>query len=64
MRAAPTEHDERREFDVRCWELLERGYSVGYIASFEGVSVHDVDGAIRRVRCGRYGSVGTDGSRD
>lgn len=52
----------RREmFDIECWNLWRRGYSTAYISSRTGATVYEVEGAIRRVECGRYGS--EDGGR-
>lgn len=46
----------RKRFDIECWNLWRRGYSTAYISSRTGATVYEVEGAIRRVECGRYGS--------
>lgn len=48
----------RREFDLECWGLSRRGYSLEYVARRTGATVSEVASAIRRVECGRYGSEG------
>lgn len=48
----------RRLFDLECWNLRRRGYSLGYIAGRTGATVGEVVSAVRRVECGRYGEVG------
>ncbi len=47
----------QREFDVECWSLRRRGYSLEYVARRTGATVAEVASAIRRVECGRYGDV-------
>lgn len=46
----------REAFDTECWNLWKRGYSKEYISHRTGATVYEVEGAIRRVECGRYGS--------
>lgn len=48
---------ERRELDLRCWRLWRRGYSWAYVAQMVGISAAACEAAVRRVECGRYGSV-------
>lgn len=47
----------RRLFDLECWNLRRRGYSLEYIAGRTGATVGEVVSAVRRVECGRYGDV-------
>ena len=47
----------RERFDLRCWELRARGYSMEYVAAAQGCTVREAEGAVRRVACGRYGDV-------
>lgn len=53
----------RERFDLKCWELRSRGYSLEYIADRTGATVFEVQGAVRRVGCGRYGDVPGRGER-
>ena len=49
----------RRElFDLECWNLRQRGYSLEYVAGRTGATVSEVQSAVRRVECGRYGNQG------
>lgn len=48
---------QRERFDLRCWELRARGYSMEYVAAAQGCTVREAEGAVRRVECGRYGDV-------
>lgn len=48
----------RREFDIECWRLARRNYSLEYVARRTGATVSEVASAVRRVECGRYGDVG------
>lgn len=48
---------ERRLFDVECWNLQRRGYSLERISRRKGATVGEVVSAVRRVECGRYGEV-------
>lgn len=45
----------RRLFDMECWRLRGRGYSLEYIARRTGATTFEVESAVRRVECGRYG---------
>lgn len=47
----------RMAFDLECWNLRRRGYSLEYVSSRTGATVTEVVSAIRRVECGRYGDV-------
>lgn len=47
----------RERFDLRCWELRARGYSMEYVAAAQGCTAREAEGAVRRVACGRYGDV-------
>lgn len=47
----------RRAFDLECWNLRRRGYSLEYISARTGATVCEVASAVRRVECGRYGEV-------
>lgn len=49
--------ERQREFDVECWRLARKNYSIEYVARRTGATVAEVASAIRRVECGRYGSV-------
>ena len=54
----------RRElFDLECWNLRERGYSLEYVAGRTGATVAEIQSAIRRVECGRYGAQGEESGR-
>ena len=48
----------RMAFDLECWNLRRRGYSLEYISRRTGATVGEVVSAVRRVECGRYGEVG------
>lgn len=50
----------RKAFDVECWNLWKRGYSLEYVSRRTGATVCEVHSAIRRVECGRYGDVGRE----
>ena len=62
----------RERFDLSCWELRASGYSMEYVAAVQGCTTREVEGAVRRVACGRYGDVreamngggGDDAERD
>lgn len=45
----------RRLFDMECWRLRGRGYSLEYIARRTVATTFEVESAVRRVECGRYG---------
>ena len=47
----------REAFDIECWNLWKRGYSREYISRRTGATECEVESAIRRVECGRYGDV-------
>ena len=55
---------QRERFDLRCWELRARGYSMEYVAAAQGCTVREAEGAVRRVACGRYGDVGGSAHTD
>lgn len=46
--------------DIAAFDLYEAGYGIATIARTLGVSQLAAQSAIRRVECGRYGTIGED----